>query len=241
MKLIILAIGAWLMIISQSVAQNQYTKQDIEQMVKNTNSTKDEGFRFFSKNKAMINGIMGEDYAENQLKYWIYKTDIAPVVEPKDAQPQWVKLEKKVIKQHGTLGEEIIWRAKFIFFLNKKDWPSFVYSYDPYIQKYSNRMAAFEINNYAWNVFEQVTDKKLLQKAAEWSKISIEMEKQAPAPLYDTYANLLYKIGQTQQALEAQQKAINTSLNDAEKATFQKVLGKMKAGKPTWPTSSSSN
>ncbi len=241
MKHLILALGAWLTILPQVIGQNQYTKQELEQMAQNTSSTNDEGFHFFNNNRATINNIMGGRYAENQLMYWIYKTDIESLVETKDAQPQWKKMKKKITKQYGEIGEEIILKAKFTYFLNKKDWSSFVASVDPYIKKYGENLFPFELNNYAWKIFEEVSDKKLLQKALNWSEISIAHKKPDPAifldraAYYDTYANLLYKTGQTEKALDAEQKAINITSNANEKTNYQRILDKMKKGEKTWP------
>ncbi len=234
MKHIIMAFSAWLLMISLVTAQQQYSKEDIEQVVKNTRFTNDEGFSFFNKNRTMINSVMGDRYAEFFLMLWIYQTDIGPVIEGKDAQPEWKKMEKKIIKQHGELGEEIVWKSKYTYYLNKKDIPSFVNSIDPYIRKYADRFFVFEINNYAWKIFQEVSDKKLLLKAVDWSKISIDREKPVSPAYYDTYANLLYKTGQMEKALAAEQDAINAA-SDEEKPAFQEVLNKMKKGEKTWP------
>jgi len=53
----------------------------------------------------------------------------------------------------------------------------------------------------------------------------------------DTYANLLYKLGQKSKAIATEKKAIKLlkELNDVEKiAEYEQVLQKMKSGVKTW-------
>ncbi len=240
MKHIVLALSAWLMIISQAVAQNQYTEQDIEQMVKNTSSTKDEGFTFFSKNKAMINGIMGDHYAENQLMAWIYKTEIASSVEGKDPQPDW-KLLKKNTSKYGVLGEEIYLKAKTYHFYNqgKKGIIPFADAAAVYVSKYGASISSFDSNNWAWRIFENSGDKKALQNALVLSNHSLkDSVKNLDITYLDTKANILYRLGKKKEAIELQKYAVQKEEATAEKhdlKTFQSALEKMENNLPTWP------
>jgi tetratricopeptide (TPR) repeat protein len=49
----------------------------------------------------------------------------------------------------------------------------------------------------------------------------------------DTYANLLYKLGRTEEALRYEEKAFALAPNDKD---ITDNLSKMKKGEPTWPT-----
>ena len=53
---------------------------------------------------------------------------------------------------------------------------------------------------------------------------------------FDTYASLLYKSGKKNEAIAAQQKAIELARSNspADLATLEKTLEKMKAGEKTW-------
>ncbi len=53
----------------------------------------------------------------------------------------------------------------------------------------------------------------------------------------DTYANLLYKLGQTNKAIQAEELAVTLSSKyfiPEKKEEFLKNIEKMKTGKPTW-------
>lgn len=92
---------------------------------------------------------------------------------------------------------------------------------------------ANKLNEVAWKVFEDISDAKVLQDALRWSKRAVEVS--GNNPMYvDTQANLLYKIGQKQEAIALEEKALN-DLNGANGSDeFKETLRKMKAGEKTW-------
>ena len=91
------------------------------------------------------------------------------------------------------------------------------------------------LNNNAWTAFEKSTDKKVLQDALNWSKRSLEI---APdnSMILDTYANLLYKLGQNEEAIKYEELALSSDAKKGMKTNEGKVetLRKMKAGEKTW-------
>jgi hypothetical protein len=69
-----------------------------------------------------------------------------------------------------------------------------------------------------------------LNKALSWSKRAVILE---PAPDYiDTYANILYKLGRKELAIQWEE--IAGKLAGLYKP-IQTCLEKMKKGEPTWP------
>lgn len=95
-----------------------------------------------------------------------------------------------------------------------------------------SEFSLWDYNSLAWEVFLKVDNNTLLTKALLWSKKCIE---QAEEPAYlDTYANLLYKLGRKQEAIEFEEKAIALLKDEADKKSYVEVLEKMKQGKKTW-------
>lgn len=91
------------------------------------------------------------------------------------------------------------------------------------------------LNYHAWTVFETVSDKKVLQYALNWSKRSLELAPDNSSYL-DTYANLLYKLGQNEEAIKYEELALSSDAKKGMKTNEGKVetLRKMKAGEKTW-------
>jgi tetratricopeptide (TPR) repeat protein len=89
------------------------------------------------------------------------------------------------------------------------------------------------LNNDAWFLFENSCDRSALESALTWSKKVIE--KEPTANYYDTYANLLYKLGRAAEAIEMEEKALTLDQGNGSIDDVKKALEKMRAGLPTWP------
>jgi tetratricopeptide (TPR) repeat protein len=211
--------------------QNPFTKTNMTFVQQFTQSSKDPGFQLFLKQPEKVDQIIGAHQAVNKVMGIIFVEEIAPKVSGKDANPDWNALEKSVVSKYGAPGEEIVWRAKTIHFLNRQEWNSFAATATPYIEKYGMRVSPNEMNSFAWTVFENVSDREILNAALAWSKLSFQQEQD---PNYmDTYANLLYKLDKKEEAITWEQKALNLAPDNA-KPTFQATLDKMKSGENTW-------
>lgn len=88
------------------------------------------------------------------------------------------------------------------------------------------------LNNIAWEVFLRVSDTKTLQDALRWSAHSLELSPNSSYML-DTNANLLYKLGQKEEAIAKEEEALRFA-NKKEIKGFTDTLSKMKAGEKTW-------
>jgi thioredoxin-related protein len=96
-----------------------------------------------------------------------------------------------------------------------------------YIEKYGKDNAG-ALNNAAWGFYETVDDPKMLNKALEWSKRSVELENSYANN--DTYAALHYKLGNKQEAMKAAQKAIDIAKKNGDDAKeTEQLMKKIKA------------
>lgn len=90
-----------------------------------------------------------------------------------------------------------------------------------YYEKYGSEDAS-ELNNAAWAFFENVDDKKMLEKAVKWAEKSVELE-----DAYfnnDTVASLYYKIGNKKKARKAAEHAIELAKANGEDYTATREL-----------------
>ncbi len=107
-----------------------------------------------------------------------------------------------------------------------------------YRQELSNSVKyklGMDLNNIAWEVFETVADKAILADALKWVTRSLELCPNDSKPL-DTYANLLYRLGNKEKAIAAAEETLKYS----DKANVEgykyneEILRKMKANEKTW-------
>lgn len=81
------------------------------------------------------------------------------------------------------------------------------------------------INNFVFYIlFKHSTDRTVLKKGLAWMEVIMKVEPDF-APYLDTYANLLYKLGDKRSALKIQKRAVEQSPDDVEiKENLQKML-----------------
>lgn len=206
--------------------------QNVKFLQKFTTSTEDESFGLlFSKRKA-INDLLGPEFIDNTLKAAIFNGEIKAHVPTPEAMPDWDGIEKKVISKYGDLGEAMFLKAKFIHMLNQKNWVVMAATLDRMLAKYPNDASALDLNNSAWSIFEQIDDQKVLNSALKWSERVVTTLQPGNPNNMDTYANLLYKLGRKEEALQWQQKAVTADPNNKD---IQTAYEKMQKGEITWP------
>jgi len=115
-------------------------------------------------------------------------------------------------------------------FLNNKEWEKFDNEVMQYMKTYGDSVSPQTLNNWAWAIFENSSDMNAVGKALSWSKISVI--KTNNYEYMDTYANILYKMGRKEEAIEWEQKALNLAAGD--KSVYQQTIDKFKRGEKTW-------
>jgi tetratricopeptide (TPR) repeat protein len=108
------------------------------------------------------------------------------------------------------------------------------FRYTPYNIKYAN-----ELNNLAYSVLLFTKDSEKLEDALKWAKRAIEINealvpdetrKQNPMVM-DTYASLLYRLGNKEEAIELETKAVEILKKRGDNANNLEItLNKMKKG-----------
>lgn len=197
-----------------------------------TRNTTDPGFLIFLHNVARINKVLGEYAAEDCIAAAIEKSDIAP--NTKSGNPDWKEIEQRVASKYGEIGVGIVWLSKVVFSANNKQWEVFEASFVPWYEKFGiqrKRTNAGFINNLAWDAFEHINDRNILNEVSKMTANALEYNTDDNL-LMDTHANLLYKLGRKEEAIIWEQKAIAL---DPGKEEFQEALKKMKVGTATWP------
>ena len=105
-------------------------------------------------------------------------------------------------------------------------------SYAPFYQRY-----ATELNNIAYDFFMYSNDIEKLAKALKWSKraleineaLSMDASRKKNPYMMETYAQLLFRLGQKEDAIKWQTDVIETAkLWKADTAKFEETLAKMK-------------
>jgi len=176
-----------------------------------------------------VNTVLGEYVAERKVMSIINKEEIPADTSWKDTNPNWDAIESDIVSKYGALGEEVVWGQRMIYYMETEDWDNFGKYYALYFER-AGRHSSYHINNISWSVFEHVADPEVLKVAVKWMKYETETLNKTPEAL-DTYANLLHKVGKTNEAIKCQEKAVAMAPGNS---SLQETLEKMKRGERTW-------
>jgi len=200
------------------------------------NTTECKAFTLFLKQKNKINSVLGVGKAEYAIKSAIAKQCIPKDIGENYEVIDWDKIEHTVTTKFGDLGLEMVYGKRMAYYMVNNDWNNFGKYYVLYFEKALKR-PEYYINNISWAIFENINDPKVLKFACDVvMKYSMETWYQNEVEAYDTYANLLYKTGKKEQAIEWEEKAIKLAKgNEYLEKQFSEVLEKMQKDIKTWP------
>lgn len=209
----------------------------------------DKAFELFNHKQKEIDSIFGSGFSGTFINYIINKEDVLfklwkngnPITE----KPNWRDIKDVIEYKYGKpRAERFTLAGKIDWYMYKKDWRKAIGYKMTFITRYgfdsSGFGKAYNINLFAYEiVFKHTFEKRIIYKTIEWMK-PIVTDNAVDAPYLDTYANLLYKVGKTDQAMVWEQKAMDIDKNNSVKngvqqdLIYQETIQRMNKGLPTW-------
>lgn len=207
-------------------------------------STKSKAFSVFYRQPEKVDAILGKGMAESVVNYLIAKEEIDPAITKSARVPDWSRLRKKISTRYSVkYADRTIVDAKIRWYAQKNDYTNQIKSHIEKIEKYGLDTLGIRkalLNNMIYElIFFHSDDTVVLNKAISWMRILLQSKPQSPEQL-DTYANLLYKTGKTQEAIDTEEEAIRVDsamalkLNRPTDPQYRQTLATMKLGEPTW-------
>lgn len=147
--------------------------------------------------------------------------------------PNWEDVLAKIKRQHLVQGREFLIGSCIVYYLNNIDYnfSNFMASAQLYDNLYPTFMTAITLNDWAWLVFQHSKDSVILNIALSWSKRAVQMSNMLDPADCDTYANLLYKLGHSEEAINWEKKAVSMAPGAKD---ITENYRKMCSGIPTW-------
>lgn len=210
------------------------TKENLEFILQHTTTSGTKGFEVLQKNTTKADATLGDYKASRLVIAIIVNEEIFSTISKGyvPTETDWINYEKKVTAKYPLHANESLLSAKVTVHKFYKSWSKFLAVIFTYMEKYGMKEDHSNLNDFAFNVFEHSGNTNHLNKALEWSKRSLQKEQ--IAAYLDTYANILYRLGNKTEAIEWQTKAVNAAKDEEEKAIYQDALNKMKKGEKTW-------
>lgn len=214
-----------------------YTKENLEFVGRFTNASTDPGFKMMLANPEKVDAVLGKGKSADRIAGIVMQEEIYPVVLKRAAPgttpvtPDFDALHANLASKYPDLADELTQKGKLMYYQRTKDWNNFQTEVVSYMNRYGAKATPADLNSYAWTVFENCKDMTCVTEALEWSKRSFREKENGM--FIDTYANILYKLGKTQEGIQWEEKALALAA-DSDKASYQATLDKMKKGEKTW-------
>jgi len=215
-------------------------KSNLEFMQIFTKTSKDVGFNIYYRYADTIGKIMeARFYAKSVVRSIIFTEMALPLVQQARKtgnEPNWLQISSRIKnKYNGFYADYVIAALKVDWYKMKKNWKEYSKAVINWVESYDltsnekSHWSALELNNSAWEIFKYSDDKNDLRKAIKWSGQVVLND---PNPNWmDTYANLLYKIGEPEMAIRWETIANQLEPNVDD---YKINLEKMKKGQKTW-------
>lgn len=181
-------------------------------------TTNDEVNEKFMENREELVRLFGEEDVEQKISS-ILNAKYSEVLKTLDYEA-FESLLKFVETNFVEKKEFYHLAIKTGYYEKKEDWTSYIKTIDEQIQ--ANKLEAQQINQYSWNIYEKCTDSEVVKNAMEWMKKVCES---SPEWMFlDTYASLLFKAGNHEEAKIQAEKAIKIGEAAGEKIDSTKAL-----------------
>jgi len=220
-----------------------YTKKNIRFLALNIQNTKSGAFKWFYLHANRIDSVSGKGYSTKLICQLISYEEVRPALLKWDSLKiekvsprEWAKLKGGIENKYNKeFADRTVLDGQLHWYSEKKSWQEVVGLTLKKIDKYgldtTGEVSIALTNNIMYDViFMHSNDSVALKKAIGWIKAICEL-KPGDADYLDTYANLLYKRGDVENALILENKAF--SINSKSKDIAENIE-KMKQGKPTW-------
>ncbi|WP_315815393.1 hypothetical protein [Paraflavitalea speifideaquila] len=169
---------------------------------------------FFFSNQRFIDSIYGEKLVTKVRDIFIRKTEIDPIVYSKEGfkEEQWQLINNNISREYDSLtADRLVLDSKIVYYEKIKSWDYHVHYFLMKFRKYgvdkSDWLADAALNNQLWSsVFLHSNNKLHLYEAVEIARQLVERNK-GDFNYWDTYGNLLYKLGDKAKALSAMREA----------------------------------
>jgi thioredoxin-related protein len=200
--------------------------------------------KFMYKEPVLADSLLSrKGYSKQMTEYFIARDILNPLLLKNNKitldTPNWAALESKVAKLYDTkTAKGILISYKVAWYQNKEDWHNYVKyaieKQDFYGIDTSTMGRAF-LNNFVYNVILKYSNNPVfLNKGLDYMKIALENREDDDASL-DTYANVLYKLGRKDEALNTEARALvlaKQKKNDENVKIYQETIQKMESGLP---------
>jgi thioredoxin-related protein len=209
-------------------------------------TAKDKIVQFFYTNPKRTDILFGrKGFALDLSSVYIYREMIDPIVRPNgqysDQEPNWTELAKAIASRYDPrIASELVLNSRIEWYSAKKEWSNIIKYKIEKLEKDgidTTGIGKVGLNNLCYGtIFLHSDEPVALKKGIKYMEILLKSGPETD-PWLDTYANLLYKLGNKEKAVQQEELALAIATKRNDKASikeYQEVLRKMRNNNPTW-------
>ncbi|WP_212005096.1 thioredoxin fold domain-containing protein [Chitinophaga sp. HK235] len=197
-----------------------------------THSSQDTGFIIFRKNATKIDQVMSPRYAESKVQQIIMGEEIYAAGLNESTTPDFKAIQTRLQQKYPEVATLITEKFRLQWYQHSKSYDLFEQGVQAFMKQYAHQVDASELNSFARSLGRNTRDTAMIRQALEWSGHAV---KEKPEPEFiSTQAFLLYRLGDTAQAIRLQEEAISR-IEDKKENKYQieyqqRLLDKMRKG-----------
>ena len=195
---------------------------------KNNTDINSETFNYLIKNKIKFDEIYTSDSVDEKI-FNAYSSNFNNILYKKSFNDSiYQEWKNKIKEQNFSRVDGVLLEVDLQYNEKIKNWEEYANNAILLIDKHNRNYSADKLNDVAWTFFKNIKNKDHLEKALNWSENSVKI---ADNPNNnDTYACLLYVLGDTAKAMQIEERAIKLAKETNSNKEFIERFQKMKAG-----------
>jgi thioredoxin-related protein len=213
-----------------------YSAADLVNIQRLTAKTSDKGYPILLQEMNDSTYLPGENPLKVTVMNILLQEEVYPMFNLDSVD--WETVKQRITgKSNVLIADEMVAKSRVDYFSSKKQWPAYIKSLQYYASHYGKEIQPYLFNNYLWDVFEHCDDSTTLKEFLLWSMSTFTVHGEAFTGGMDTYANMLYKLGRTEEAIRWENKALQTAISaksPEEETIIQETLNKMRHREKTW-------
>lgn len=215
--------------------QDLLSSDNLQFVYETTLNANDTGFHLMSNNLKIFETAVEPKRLQTTLKFIIIRSEfrLNNNIGYEWDKKKWDSFANSLLIKYPLFAKEVLLQFEILVFPGQNNWKGYAEAVEKYItiQTPSNT----ELNEYAWTIFGKCNKKAILEKALKWSKMSFTNKEKIDPGYIDTYANILYKMGEKNEALKWEKKAQKIAIEQGlDKNWGQDVIDKINKGEQTW-------
>lgn len=163
---------------------------------------------------------------EEYIHEILYHTLLQPIIKKDDRLLSMTR--EKIRLLNIPPAKKALILTKLVQHEKSKDWKSYFAEVEEYIQLFLFDRPE-RINDFAWTIYQNIDDKTMLTRAAEWMQQMLEVEKNKKYIYLETYAALLRKTGNIRDADKVTADAIALAESKGENYRAEREIREAKA------------